>query len=104
MPAPPPPAVEEVQFDDAPIDKLPEDVRQRYNYIDDTPEQSEDSSEDDDDFDSEEPDDDLARVEDEDWEIAETGRYSNPSLLYFSLIPLYKTLLNSTIACDSILP
>jgi hypothetical protein len=78
MPAPPPPpAIEEGQFDDAPVDKLPQDLRQGYNYIDHTPpEQSEDSSDDDDDdFDSEEPDDDLTRVEDEDWEIAERGKY-----------------------------
>jgi hypothetical protein len=40
---------------------------------------SEDSSDGDDDFDT---DDDLARVEDEDWEIAERGRCSNPTLLY----------------------
>lgn len=61
----------EGQFDDAPIDKLPDDIRQQ--YIDDTPpEHSDDISEgDDDDFDSEELDDDFARVEDEDWEIAE---------------------------------
>jgi hypothetical protein len=82
MPAPPPPpAVEEGQFDDAPTDRLPKGFRQD-NYSDDTaPEQSEDSSEGDDDFDS---DDDLARVEDEDWEIAERGGSSNPTLLCFS--------------------
>jgi RIO kinase 1 len=85
MPAPPPPpAVEEGQFDDAPIDKLPEDFRQGVNYIDSSPEQSEDSSEGDDDFDS---DDDLARVEDEDWEIAERGGCSSPTLLYLSSDP-----------------
>jgi hypothetical protein len=67
MPAPPP-AVEEGQFDDAPIDRPP---RQEYNTSSD---RSEDSSEDDDDFDdSEEPDDDLTRVEDEDWETVEKG-------------------------------
>jgi hypothetical protein len=82
MPAPPPPpAIEEGQFDNAPTDKLPEDFRQGVNYIDDSsPDQSEDSSEGDDDFDS---DDDLARVEDEDWEIAERGECSNPMLQYF---------------------
>ncbi|KAN0123286.1 RIO1 family domain containing protein [Russula decolorans] len=63
----------EGQFDDAPIDKLPEDLRQQYNYIDDTPPEhhSDDLSEGDDDSDSEELHDDFARVEDEDWEIAE---------------------------------
>ncbi len=104
MPAPPPPAVElEGQFDDAPIDKLPEDFRQQYNYIDDSsPEHSDDISEGDDD--SEELDD-FARVEDEDWEIAERGGCSNPTLQYLSLlIPHHKTLLNNTIACDSTLP
>lgn len=88
MPAPPPPAVElEGQFDDAPIDKIPEDFRQQYNYIDDTsPELSDDISEGNDDFDSEELDDDLARVEDEDWEVAERGGCSNrtlPKILFF---------------------
>ena len=106
MPAPPPPAVElEGQFNDAPIDKLPEDFRQQHNYIDDTPpEHSDDTSEGDDSFTSEELDD-FTRVEDEDWEIAERGGCSNPTLQIFSfLIPHHKTLLNSTIACDSILP
>ena len=71
----------EGQFDDAPIDKLPKDIRQQYNYIDDTPsEHSDDISEGDDDFDSEELDYDHARVEDEDWEIAERGGCSNPTL------------------------
>jgi hypothetical protein len=84
MPAPPPPAVEEGQFEDAPIDRHPDDYRGGDNYIDDTPsEQSEDSSEEDDDFDSDDPDT-LARVEDEDWEIAERGTRQNPTLLYFS--------------------
>jgi hypothetical protein len=84
MPAPPPPpAVEEGEFDDAPIASHTEDNRGGDNYIDDTPEQSEDISEDDDDFDSDEPDD-LTRVEDEDWEIAERGTCSNPTTLYFS--------------------
>jgi hypothetical protein len=82
MPAP----EHEGQFDDAPIDKLPEDVRQQYNYIDDTPpEHSDGTSEGDDDFDSEELDDDFARVEDEDWEIAERGGCSNPTLKFLSL-------------------
>jgi hypothetical protein len=91
----------EGQFDDAPIDKLPEDIRQQYNYIDDTP-----SEHSDDDFDSEELDDDHARVEDEDWEIAERGGCSNPTLQIspFFDSPHHKTLLKSTIACDSILP
>jgi hypothetical protein len=71
----------EGQFDDAPIDKLPEDIRQQYNYIDDTPsEHSDDILEGDDDSDSEELDDDHARAEDEDWEIAERGGCSNPTL------------------------
>ncbi|KAI0272918.1 RIO1-domain-containing protein [Russula aff. rugulosa BPL654] len=71
-PPPPPPAVELGRFDDAPIDKLPEDFRQQYNHIDDTsPEHSDETSEGNDDFDSEELDGDFARVEDEDWEIAE---------------------------------
>lgn len=71
----------EGQFDDAPIDKLPEDIRQQYSYIDDTPsEHSDDISEGDDDFDSEELDDYHARVEDEDWEIAERGGCSNLAL------------------------
>jgi hypothetical protein len=39
---------------------------------------SEDNSDGDDDFDT----DDLARFENEDWEIAERGRCSNPTLLY----------------------
>ena len=103
---PPTTELEEGQFDDAPIDKLPKDFREQYNCIDDTPpEHADDVSEDDDDFDSEELDDDFARVEDEDWEIAERGGCSNPTLQNFSfLIPHHKTLLNSTIACDSILP
>ena len=87
MPTPPPPPVpaEEDQFDDAPIDRLREDFRQGDNYIDDTTlEQSADRSGGDDDFDSDELDDDLARVESEDWEIAERGTCSNPTLLYFS--------------------
>ncbi|KAI0004633.1 RIO1-domain-containing protein [Russula compacta] len=67
-----PPIVEEGQFDNAPIDTHPEDFRQGYNHIDETPmEQLEVSSEDDDDFHSEESDDNFARAEDEDWEIAE---------------------------------
>jgi len=75
----------EGQFDDAPIDKLPEDFRQRYSYIDDTsPELSDDISEGDGDFDFEELDDDFARVEDEDWEIAERGGCSNPTLQILS--------------------
>jgi hypothetical protein len=84
MPAPPsPPAVEFGQFNDAPVDKPPEDFRQQYNYIDDTsPEHSDDISEGDDDFDSE--DGGFARVEDEDWEVAEKGGCSNPTLQKFS--------------------
>ena len=107
MPAPPPAVeLEEGQFDDAPIDKHSEEFRQQYNYIDDSPpEHSDDISEGDDDFDSEELGDDFARVEDEDWEIAERGECSNPTLQIFSfLISYHKTLLNNTIACDSILP
>ena len=77
MPSPPPPAVEEGQFDDAPTDGLPKGFRQD-NYSDDTA--SEDTSEGDDDFDS---DDGLARVEDEDWEIAERGGSSNPGAAAF---------------------
>jgi hypothetical protein len=90
MPAPPPAAVElEGQFDDAPIDKLPGDFRQQYNYVDDTP--SDDISEGDDDIDSEDLDDDFARVEDEDWEIAERGGSSDPTLPKFSvLIPIIR--------------
>jgi hypothetical protein len=69
----------EGQFDDAPIDKFPGDFRQQHNYVDDTPpEHLDDISEGDDDSDFEELDDDFARVEDEDWEIAERGGYSNP--------------------------
>jgi hypothetical protein len=76
----------EGQFDDAPIDKLPEGFRQQYNHIDDTsPELSDDISGADDDFDSEELDDAFARVEDEDWEIAERGGCSNSTLQNFSL-------------------
>jgi hypothetical protein len=88
----------EGQFDDAPIDKLPEDSRQQYNRSDDTsPEHSDDISEGDDDFDSEELDNDFARVEDEDWEITERGGCSNPTLQNYSfLIPhhirLYQTI------------
>jgi hypothetical protein len=79
----------EGQIDDAPIDKLPEDFRQQYNYVDDTsPEHSDDISEGDNDFDSEELNDAFARVEDEDWEITERGGCSNPTLKIFSfLIP-----------------
>ena len=105
-PPPPPPAVEFGRFDDAPIDKLPEDFRKQYNHIDDTsPEHSDETSEGNDDFDSEELDGDFARVEDEDWEIAEKGGCSNPTLQNFSFFdpPNHKTLLNNTIACDSIL-
>ncbi|KAI0247125.1 RIO1 family-domain-containing protein [Lactifluus subvellereus] len=66
------PAVEDGQFDDAPIDSHPESSQRRYNYIDDTPlEPSEDSSEGDDDLFSEGSQDGIARAEDEDWEIAE---------------------------------
>jgi hypothetical protein len=99
----------EGQFDDAPIDKLPEDLRQQYNYIDDTPPEhhSDDLSEGDDDSDSEELHDDFARVEDEDWEIAERGGCSKSDaaqISQFLIPPSHKTLLNNTIACDSILP
>jgi RIO kinase 1 len=74
----------EGQFDDAPIDKFPEDFRQQCNYIDDTaPEHSDDISEDDSDSDSEELDDHFARVEDEDWEITERGGCSNLTLQNF---------------------
>jgi len=83
MPAPPP-AIEERQFDDTPIDKLPEDFRQQFNYVDETPSDSDDISDGGDDFRSDEPDDDLARVEDEDWEITERGRCSNLALQHFS--------------------
>lgn len=85
MPAPPLAAeLEEGQFDDAPIDKLPEEVRQQHNYIDDSPQEHSDGiSEGDDDFDFEELGDDFTRVEDEDWEIAERGECSNPTLQYF---------------------
>ena len=90
----------EGQFDDAPIDKLPKDLRRQYNYIDDTPpEHSDDISDGDDDFDSEELHDDFARVEDEDWEITERGGccyrirhcqiFSN---FCFPIIRLYKTI------------
>jgi hypothetical protein len=75
------------QFDDAPIDKFPEDFRQQCNYIDDTaPDHSDDISEDDDDdSDFEELDDHFARVEDEDWEIAERGGCSNLTLQKFPI-------------------
>ena len=77
--------VEEAQFDDAPTGIHPQDVRQGYNYVDETPlEQLEDSSEGSDDTLSEMSDDDFTRVEDEDWEIAERGTSLNPSPLYFS--------------------
>jgi hypothetical protein len=105
MPAPPPPAVEIGQFDDAPIDKLPGDSRPLYKYIDDTSPEHSDNTSEGDDSDSEELDDDFARVEDEDWEITEKGGCSNPTLqcsLFLMSNP--KTLLNNTIACDSILP
>jgi hypothetical protein len=105
MPAPPPAVELEGQFDDAPIDKLPEDFRQQYNYIDNSSlERSDDISEGDDGFDSEELDDDFARVEDEDWEIAERGGCSNPTIFFSFLILHHKTLLNNTIACDSTSP
>ena len=72
--APPPPAVKEGRFDDAPIDGSGD------NYNDDThPGTVRDNSDGDDDFDT---DNDLARVEDEDWEIAKRGGCSNPTLLY----------------------
>jgi hypothetical protein len=99
------PAVEDGQFDDAPMDSHPERSLRQYNYIDDTPlEQSEDSSEGDDDIHSEDLDDSFARVEDEDWEIAERGKkresYTTiPSVLIF----LHKILPNNTIVCDNIL-
>lgn len=80
----PPLIVEEGQFDDAPIDM---DVRQGYNYIDETRrEHLEDSSEgdDSDDIHSEGSEDDFTRVEDEDWEIAERGtRLSLAAVLLF---------------------
>lgn len=82
------PVVEEGQFDDAPTGIHPHDVRQGFNYVDETPlEPSEDSSEDSEDGDdplSEGSDGDFTRVEDEDWEIAERGTSLNPSPLYFS--------------------
>jgi hypothetical protein len=83
----PPLIVEEGQFDDAPIDIHPEDVRQGYNYIDETRrDQLEDGSDGDGSGDiySEGSEDDFTRVEDEDWEIAERGtRLSFTAVLHF---------------------
>ena len=83
----PPLIVEEGQFDDAPIDILPADVRQGHNYIDETRwDQLEDSSEGDDSdgIHSVGSEDDRTRVEDEDWEIAERGmRLSFAAVLLF---------------------
>jgi hypothetical protein len=63
-------AVEDSQFDHS----------QRNGYICDTsPEQSEDSSDEDDDIHSEDLEANFARVEDEDWEIAERGRETCPT-------------------------
>ena len=77
--APPPPVIEQGQFDDAIIDH-PEDFRQRYNYIDETPpEQSESEELESSDSEDSESDDDFAQVEDEDWEIAERGKPSRPT-------------------------
>jgi hypothetical protein len=82
----PPLIVQGGQFDDAPIG-IHEDVRQGYNYIDETRwDQLEDSSEgdDSDDIHSEGSEEDFTRVEDEDWEIAERGtRLSIAAVLLF---------------------
>ena len=102
--SPPLPAIEDGQFDDAPIDSHPESSRP-YNYIDHTPlEPSEGTSEGDDDFFSEDSQDGIARVEDEDWEIAERGERRESSTITPSfLIPLHKILPNNTIVCDNTL-
>jgi hypothetical protein len=84
--SPPVVRVEEGQFDDAPVDVHPEDVRQGYNYIDEAPlDQLEDSSEGDDSDDIHSEDGfTVTRVEDEDWEIAERGAHLDRSPLYCS--------------------
>lgn len=103
---PPPVPAEEDQFDDAPIDRLREDFRQGDDYIDDTTlEQSADRSGGDDDF--------LTLTSSTTTWLGlrvKTGKSQKGVRARIRrycislLVPLHKTLLNNTIACDSTLP